>query len=198
MRRAPGADDGGFTLTEVMVAMSILSIFLTLSTSAILSLYQTTNKTQSIADAQQQLGVAFNRLDRELRYSSGISTPGYVGEDPVVEFLSTYTGNPVCTQLRLDVSAQQLQQRTWTQSTATLTPSAWSTLANGVTSTSPPFKFSAADATLNFQRLTVAATVTSGGVAASSTRDFSATFTALNTSLNTDSSATCAEGRSVG
>jgi prepilin-type N-terminal cleavage/methylation domain-containing protein len=197
MNRDQHRDDSGFTLTEVMVAMSIMAIFLALSTGALLSLYSATNKTQSIADAQQQLGLAFNRLDREIRYSSGISTPGYVGTDPYVEFVSTYTGSPVCTQLRLNLASQRLQQRTWTQGTATVTPTAWTTLASGVSSTAQPFTVNAADATLNFQRLAVGVTVTGGGVAASSTRDFSATFTALNTSLNTDSSTACSEGRSA-
>ena len=192
-----GERDGGFTLTEVMVTMSILALFLASATGGILSLYRTTDKTQAIADAQQQLGIAFNRLDREVRYSSGISTAAFVGSDPYVEFLTTYTGSPVCTQLRLRTATRQLQQRSWTQSTGTITPSVWTVLANGVTTTSQPFTVAIADPTLNFQRLTVVLTVAAGGASGSGTRNFTAMFTSLNTSLNTDSSAACAEGRSL-
>jgi prepilin-type N-terminal cleavage/methylation domain-containing protein len=190
-------NDGGFTLLEVMVTMSILAVFLAVATDGLLSLYRLTDKAQAIADAQQQVGITFGRLDRELRYSSGISTPAYVGADPFVEFVTTSTGSPICTQLRLLVSDQQLEQRTWLQGTASITPSGWTVLANGVTTTSQPFALAVADATVNFQRLTVSVSAAGGGAGGASTRDFSAAFTALNTSLTTDSAAVCAEGRGL-
>lgn len=189
-------DEGGYTLAEAVVTMVITAVFMGVSTTSIIALYSSANRAQAIADAQQQLGVAFGRLDREIRYASGVSVPGTVNAEPVVEYLTTYTGTPVCTQLRLRPSTGQLQQRTWKQSTATVTPTPWVQLAGGVTAATP-FTFSPATAVFNFQRLGISLTATAGGAAAALTRQFSAVFTALNTSLNTQSTTPCAEGRSI-
>jgi prepilin-type N-terminal cleavage/methylation domain-containing protein len=189
--------DEGFTLIELMVSVVVLGIFMSVATGGFINLFQTASRTQALADAQQQLGIAFNRLDREIRYASGISTPGFVGAEPFVEFRTTYTGSPVCTQLRVRPTTGQLQQRTWTQGTGTVTPSPWTQLATNVTTTTQPFTLTAADATFNFQRLGISLTTMAGGVVTTGTRQFSASFTALNTSLNTDSSTACSEGRSL-
>jgi len=189
-------DDSGYTLAEAVVTMVITAVFMGISTTSILSLYSSTNRAQAVADSQQQLGIAFGRLDRQIRYASGVSTPGTVDGATYVEFLSTYTGAPVCTQLRFRPSTGQLQERTWTQGTGAVAPSGWQQLASGVSATTP-FQFFNADATYNFQRLEVSLTATSGGAAAPMSRQFRATFTALNTSLTTQSSTACAEGRSI-
>jgi prepilin-type N-terminal cleavage/methylation domain-containing protein len=189
--------EGGFTLVELLVSIVVLGIFMSLATAGFLNMFKTANRTQGIADAQRQLSLAFNQLDREIRYSAGISTPGFVGSEPYVEFLTTNTGSPICTELRLRPTTGQLQQRTWTQSTGTITPSPWTQLATNITTTTQPFVLTIADATLNFQRLGISLTATAGGVVTSVTRQFTATFTALNTSLNTDSSTACSEGRSL-
>ncbi|GAA3384541.1 hypothetical protein [Cryptosporangium minutisporangium] len=190
------ADDSGYTLAEAVVSMVITAVFMGVSTTSILSLYSSANRAQAIADAQQQLGIAFGRLDRQVRYASGVSTPGVVNGEPYVEFLTTSTGVPVCTQLRLRPSTGELQQRTWVQGTGALAPTPWTQLANGVSATTP-FTVTAADATHNFQRLGITLTATAGGPARSTTRQFSATFTALNTTLTTSSTTACAEGRGV-
>ncbi|SHN20950.1 hypothetical protein [Cryptosporangium aurantiacum] len=189
-------DDSGYTLAEAVVTMVLTAAFMAISTTAILALYSSTNRSQAIADAQQQLGIAFGRLDRQIRYASGVSKPGTVNGEPYVEFLTTYTGTPVCTQLRVRPSSGEFQQRTWVQGTGAVTPTPWTQLANGVTAATP-FTFHAADATYNFQQLGVVLTAVAGGPAASTTRQFTATFTALNTSLSTQSSTACAEGRSI-
>ncbi|MFG1925873.1 type II secretion system protein J [Cryptosporangium sp. NPDC048952] len=193
-------DDSGYTLAEAVVTMVITAIFMGATTTSILSLYSSANRAQAIADAQQQLGVAFNRLDRQIRYASGVSAPGTLNGDPVVEYVTTYTGSPVCTQLRLRPSTGQLQQRTWKQTTGAIAPTPWTQLAGGVTATTP-FTFHDATDKFNFQRLEISLSATFGGAAAPLTRQYNGTFTALNTSLNTSASTasttTCVEGRSV-
>jgi prepilin-type N-terminal cleavage/methylation domain-containing protein len=193
----PSERDAGFTLVELLVSIVVLGIFMSMATAGFLNMFKTQNRTQALADAQRQLSLAFNQLDREIRYSSGISAPGLVGSEPYVEFLTTNSGSPICTELRLRPTTGQLQQRTWTQSTGTITPSPWTQLATNITTTTQPFVLTIADATLNFQRLGISLTATAGGVVTSVTRQFTATFTALNTSLNTDSSTACSEGRSL-
>jgi prepilin-type N-terminal cleavage/methylation domain-containing protein len=193
---ARGRRDSGITLIEVVVSMTIMSVAMAIFTGGILQMYRAFNRSDATANAQSQINNAFLRLDKEIRYAAGISTPGSVGSDPYVEFLTTYTGTPVCTELRLRVAAKQLQRRTWVQGSSPLVPSAWVPLASEVSSTQP-FTFTAADATFNFQRLQLKLTATSGSGGTATPKQTDVTFTALNTSLTTSSATVCTEGRAV-
>lgn len=195
-RRARLSDDAGVTLIEVVVAMSIMSVMLAMFTGGILQISRSTNKTDSVSAAQSQLNVAFLRLDKEIRYAAGISTPASVGANPYVEFLITNSGTPVCTQLRLNVTSRQLQRRTWTQGTSPLAPTPWMPLASDVSS-AQPFTLSSADSTFNFQRLRVQLAASAGAGATATTKRTDITFTAMNTSLTTSSATVCTEGRLV-
>jgi prepilin-type N-terminal cleavage/methylation domain-containing protein len=127
--------DSGVTLMELMVGMTIMAIFMTMFTTSVVMMYNSTSKTEAVADTASQLSMAFNRLDTSVRYASGITQPG-IGSDgnSYVEWRSTYSGTAVCTQLRLASGVDQLQQRTWTPSTSGtvtgLTP--WQPLASNV------------------------------------------------------------------
>jgi prepilin-type N-terminal cleavage/methylation domain-containing protein len=193
---ARGRRDSGITLIEVVVSMTIMSVAMAIFTGGILQMYRVFNRSEATANAQSQINNAFLRLDKEIRYAAGISTPGAVGSDRYVEFLTTYTGTPVCTELRLRVAAKQLQRRTWVQGSSPLVPSAWVPLASEVSSTQP-FTFTAADATFNFQRLQLELTATSGSGGTATPKQTDVTFTALNTSLTTTSATVCTEGRAV-
>lgn len=195
MRRLRAPDDG-FTLVEIVVATSIMAACMAMFTAGIIQIYRFVNKTETAADAQGQLAIAFQRLDKELRYASGISTPGLVGDNPYVEYLTTGTGTAVCSQLRLNVTTGVLQYRSWDQGSSPLAPSGWATLAAGVSS-AQPFTVTPAGSTFNFQRLTLSLVVSSGGGGTATTTQTEVTFTALNTSLATSSATVCTEGRSV-
>jgi prepilin-type N-terminal cleavage/methylation domain-containing protein len=188
--------DRGITLIEVVVAMTIMAVAMSVFTGGMLQMYRAANRTEATANAQSQVNIAFLRLDKEIRYAAGISAPGSVGSDRYVEFLTTYTGTPWCTQLRLSASALQLQRRTWMQGSSPLVPGPWVPLASEVTSTQP-FTLSPANATFNFQRLQVKLTATSGSGATATPKQSDLTFTALNTSLTTSSATVCTEGRAV-
>src|SRR4051794_12482703 len=69
-------DDDGFSLIELMVTMTVMSIVMTLFTAGMVQLFSAQNHSDALTGASQQVHVAFVRLDRELRYSSGISAPG--------------------------------------------------------------------------------------------------------------------------
>jgi Tfp pilus assembly protein PilV len=191
-----GATDAGITLVEVVVSMTILSVVMAMFTGGVLQMYRAANRTEAAATSQSQINIAFLRLDKEIRYAAGISTPGSVASDPYVEFLTTYTGTPVCTELRLRVAARQLQRRTWAQGSSPLTPSPWIPLASDISSTQP-FTLSAADATFNFQRLRLKLVATSGAGGTATSKQTDVTFTAMNTSLTTSSATVCTEGRSI-
>lgn len=186
-------DDRGFTLIEVVVTMTILSFVMVIFTGGIIQMYTTANKNESVTNAQAQSNILFLRLDRELRYATGISDPGTLGGDPVVEYLTTNSGTATCTQLRLTTSGKQLKRRQWTQGG---TPGTWLPIASSVTG-SQPFTLLAADPTYNFQRLRLRVTAQAGAGRTATSAQTDITFTALNTSLSTSSSTVCAEGRTT-
>jgi prepilin-type N-terminal cleavage/methylation domain-containing protein len=201
--RADG--DGGFTLLEIVVVMTIMLIVMVVFTAGITQAYSAEDRVESASNAESQITIAFQRLDKEVRYASAVSNQGLVGTDTYVEWLTTNTGTPVCTELRLHTSNGQLQQRSWTQGMTPLVPGAWVPLASGITATPStttpatptPFNVIQATSTFNFQRLQLELTATAGGGSTSTAKGTNITFTALNTSLNTASSTTCTEGRAV-
>jgi len=197
-RTGPGREGGdrGFTLVEILVSMSIMAVFMAMFTGLVVQMFRSANKSSATAAAQSQVNIAFLRLDEEIRYAAGISTPGSVGADSYVEYLTTNTGGPICTELRLNAASGQLQRRTWTRGVSPVTPTGWIPLASDVTSAAP-FTFSPADATFNFQRLRLKLVASSGSGGTAAARQLDVTFTALNTSLSTSSAADCTEGRSI-
>lgn len=207
-------------MIEVTVSMVVMSIALTIFTTGFLQVYRTMNKTESLSTAQAQVTMAFQRLDREVRYASGISTQAQVGQDfyveyaitpPVREPTATPTPSPTatrtltCVQLRLHAASRQLQRRSWPKDVSPVTPTAWVPLVSDVVVPLPggvvteqPFTFIAADPAVNYyQSLQVNVTVTSGGGATETLRRTDVTFTALNTTIETSSEQTCVEGRAV-
>jgi hypothetical protein len=188
--------DSGVTLTELIVSMTIMIVVMAMFTTGIIQIYRTVNETESTSIAQSQVNIAFLRLDREIRYASGLSVPLQVGADWYVEYVTTNTGVPVCTELRLNVAAGQLQRRTWVQGATPLVPSAWLPVASNVSSPQP-FTLLPADATANFHRLRLALVATSGKGDTAASAETAVTFTALNTSLSTSGTAVCTEGRPI-
>jgi prepilin-type N-terminal cleavage/methylation domain-containing protein len=184
-------DDDGFSLIEVVVSMSIMAVFMAMMTTGIVQVYRAINSNDAIAAAQSQANIAFLRLDREIRYASDMSTEGQVGSDWYVEYLTTYTGTSVCSELRLHVANGQLQRRTWTQGGTV--PTTWTVLASGLTATRP-FTFRSADATFNYPRLALSLTAKAGTGTTAATKQMSITFTALN--ATSASASVCTEGRS--
>jgi len=190
-RRAPADRDRGSSLLEMVITVSIMSVFMTVFTTGMIQMYRAANQNQAVADAQTQVHVAFLRLDKQVRYATGISAV-----DPAlayVEFLTTNTGTGTCTELR--VAGRLLQSRSWPQGGAPVTGS-WATLASGV-SAGTPFTREDPSPTQSFQRLRLRLTVTEGGSGHQVTRATDITFTALNTSLATTSDDDCTEGRTV-
>ncbi len=186
--------DAGTTLTEVVVGMSIMSVFLAVFTGAIVTLTRTETRTQALLSSAGDVNTAFQRLDSTIRYAAGISAPGTTGGAGswYVEFLTTASGASVCTQLRVTTGATgQLQSRTWTPTaTGVPTATAWRQLASHVTNgvaVAPagtaavpvPFAVPPASASgVRFQQLVVQVTASTGNPPVES--DSAMTFTALN------------------
>lgn len=191
--RRRAADDRGTTLVELTVALTLMSVFLAMFTAGMIRLYRSANHNEATAAAQSQIHIAFQRLDTEIRYAAGISLEGTAagGSEPYVEYLTTHTGTPVCTQLRLTAGGQ-LQHRRWVQGA---TPPAFTTLVSGVTGAHPFTRKAAGIDGYAFERLTVSVTASGGRNGRS--RQIDVSFTALNSSLATSNETTCTEGRTA-
>ena len=91
-------DDLGFSLIELMVTMTIMSIVLVVVIGAVTQIYSVVTSTEATSVGRDQLGNAFRRLDKELRYASWIAAPGKVGTRWYLEY-ALPTG---CRQLKYD------------------------------------------------------------------------------------------------
>ncbi len=194
--------ESGLSLMELVVGLTIMTIFMTMFTGAVVMMYNTSSKTEALSDTASQLSIAFNRLDKSVRYASAINEPGQAGNDWYVEWLSTYSGRKDCTQVRVHAADNQLQQRTWSVSadgTATgLT--AWVPLASGldIGAAASPFTLNVAsdaarDSAMPYQQLTFRLTAASTGRTGITTTATDVTFTAFNSEALT-SGAICMEG----
>lgn len=188
-RRDPSEREDGWSMVEVAVSMVILSIFMAMMTTGVIEVFRAVNGSTAIADAQSQVNLAFLKLDRDVRYASDISTEGQVNGDWYVEYLSTYTGTAMCSELRLSAAAKTLQRRTWVQGTTP--PATWTLLATGVSS-AKPFTVTASS-TYAFPRLRLDVTAVAGGGSTAATKQFSVTFTVVNARGATPT--VCTEGR---
>jgi Tfp pilus assembly protein FimT len=178
--------DAGVTLMELMVGLTIMTIFMGMFTGAAVMMYNSTSKAEAIGETASQLSIAFSRLDTSVRYASAISQPG-TGMDgnTYVEWQSTYSGATNCTQLRFDVNADQLQQRTWTVAGAG-TYSAltnWLPFASGVTTgATSVFTRDISTETMPHQQLRIYLIAQSMGRTGPTTSVSDVTFTAFNSS----------------
>ena len=192
-------DDGGVTMIEVVVSLTLMAVLMTIFTTAVLQVYRNVNQTEAISSAQSQLNNVFLRLDKEVRYASGVSEQDQIGDYWYVEYLNTSRGTEICAELRLVTTTGVLQRRTWNRSQTPIQPTGWAALASNVYAVpgTDPFLFDAADPAkgLSFQQLTI--TLAAHGRDDKQIAESSVTFAALNTSLATTSTDVCTEGRSV-
>lgn len=188
-------DDRGFTLTELLVSMSVLAVVMVLVTGAVLQASGASARVDAANASQLQAHQAFDKLDRQVRWAAGFSKEGVVGGNSYVEWLYTANGTATCNELRLDATKQQLQQRSWTQGDLR-TVSRWQVVASGVGGTTP-FTTTPADSSFGLARLRILVTATAGGVKAKDTATHDVTYTALNSTGATVPTTVCTEGRTT-
>lgn len=127
------SDEDGMTLVELIVAMGILTILLTVSMSAVMALTKSTVRAQAVSDATDQLRVTFQRLDKEIRYASAINSPGFSGQDYYLEYLveaGAGDGVEMCVQWRVHAATNELQRRTLKAGASSA--SEWQTTVTGL------------------------------------------------------------------
>jgi hypothetical protein len=194
-----GREDGT-SLAELLMGMTLMVIFGSIFTGAILLMNGSANKTESVTLTSNTLNTAFLKLDKTVRYATAVSLPGVgaTSGDWYVELRSTYTGSEVCTQLQADVSTQQLRSRTWTVVNSAATGlTGWTPLASNITngavagtSADVPFTVNQPSTSVSYQTLKITLVSTAGSTAVTTSRS-SVTFTAQNSTAATTSTNVC-------
>jgi len=75
-RAATRATDSGFTLVEGLVAMVVFVTAISVMASATAAMTQNMRHAQGVSLATDQTRLGFNRLDKQVRYATAITTPG--------------------------------------------------------------------------------------------------------------------------
>jgi prepilin-type N-terminal cleavage/methylation domain-containing protein len=205
-RKRPG-DDHGFTLMELVVSMTIMSVVMTVVIAAIAQIYSATNRVDTASYDRSQLTIAFRRLDAEIRYATWLSTPGLVGTRYYEEYAVPNSG---CRELKFDSGVLTLYS--WVLPSAT--PANPVVLASSLTLTSgvvpfttyavgsTPFATASGTATADplgigkgyapqFAQLRLRFSAATGPTVV----PFDTVFTAENTNANTATSNDCSKGR---
>lgn len=194
--------DEGTSLIELIVGMAIMSICGAIFLGSAVTLSRVTAQTQSVTNSASQTNLAYLNLDRTVRYASAIARPATNSAGVwFVEFRDTTSGSEVCTQLRLDKTTKQLEQRTWSTATTPVTPTAFRQISTGFTNGTAaydatdagdqPFFLERDSTTATHQRLTITLVSASGTSGTSSTSRSSFTLTALNSTLPAPTTPIC-------
>ena len=201
-RNRPG-DDRGFTIIELVVSMTIMSIVMAVVIAAIAQIYSATTRVDTASYDRAQLTIAFRRLDAEMRYATWLSTPGLVGGNYYAEYAVPNSG---CRELKFGSGVLTLYS--WVlPSTTPTSPVALAsnlTLISGVLPFTTyavgatPFASATADTAglgkgyaPQFSQLRVRFNAATGPT----TVPFDTIFTAENTNANTATSNDCSKGR---
>jgi prepilin-type N-terminal cleavage/methylation domain-containing protein len=197
-------DDDGVTLIELTVSMMIMSVMMTMFTTAALQMYRAANKSESVAAAQTDLNVVFLRLDKIVRYASWISDPQQTGDRHDIRMLTiTSSDGQRCHGLKVTGgTASRLLILAWNPDDLDDRPTAaqyasdsgsWTTLANnvGAPTGEKPFERVPADSVQNFDRLQLRLEATKGTNESRTKSDTNVRFTALNSSLARSSTDLC-------
>jgi prepilin-type N-terminal cleavage/methylation domain-containing protein len=199
--RQQQTDDQGFSLTEILVTLAIMSVVTMVMVGATVQIYRGTKAIDNTSESRDQLDISFRRLDRELRYASWTSATA--GQKVGDRYYMEYAISAGCRQLKIENGMLSLAEWTLPGTPGTPVP-----LVSGVTVLSgvDPFTISpagtktyasaspgtgmGADYELEFQQVRLRFAVQAGTV----TLPFDSVFTAQNISRkSTDSD--CKYGR---
>lgn len=179
--------DTGFTLTEVMVSMALMSMVMAIVTGGMITMYRTSDRAEAGARTQAALIASFERLDREVRYAQRVNDAGTTadGAFAVTYVLPDADGDRFCVQLSIPTGGGALVRRQWPYLSSTADPAA--TRAVVATDLVPstagqnPFTRSAPDDTVNYDRLRITLTSRVGLTGRGADQAYDLHFTALNT-----------------
>lgn len=184
LRRVRCTDDEGFTLVELIVAMTILVVFFAVFSTIATKVFSTTRKQQTRSASVDVSRNVLQVLDRQVRYANAVNTPVTTGDG--TQWVEWRTGSigkqQTCYQWRVTPTGLA-QYRTWLPPSAVAKP--WATAGSQIGSRSGAPIFAVVDpsapAEQSRQKLTVSFLAGAG-----SGRDGAPTRVSL-TALNTKS-----------
>lgn len=177
----------GVTLAELLVSMTILTIFLAVFSSIAVELLDSVRSQQSRSDNLDSTRTLVQELDRQVRYANAVNPPVTVAGSRYVTWRSGSvngfglpSGVQSCVQWRVS-STGLVQNRSWDPAATPVFASAWETVGNGVgpVGAAEIFSISATTPGQNRQQLALSFQTTHGSQPVA-TRT-AVTFTALNT-----------------
>jgi prepilin-type N-terminal cleavage/methylation domain-containing protein len=114
LRRRRHRDDAGFSLIEVMVGATIMSIVMGIAAEGFLTMYRATNRSEAAAVAQTALNAALGKLDREVRYAYRVNNATSAAGRYAITFVAPDTNNkPLCVELSLPQTGGALLRTQW-------------------------------------------------------------------------------------
>jgi prepilin-type N-terminal cleavage/methylation domain-containing protein len=192
------ASDRGFTLTELIVAIGVFSLFMSMMVATVVVLSQGATRTQLVGQSTNSAITMFGALDRQVRYSDAINYPGPgVSGNRYVEFRTPAESTvsqiiPLCTQWKFDPTTSTVSSRSWND-TAGSTATPWvlriSNVIDDQTPGSPyPFRLvPAGNSGSALQQLEVE--LHAGNKARDEGVEFTSSFVARNSSISSESNA---------
>lgn len=188
----PHADDG-FTLVELLVAMLVFAVFLTILVGTVIGITRASSRAQLLSQSSSSLLLAFQNLDRQIRYANSVNFPGLGASGAsYFEFRvaaeSSTTGYTTCSQWRFVPATKSIESRQWRDGVP-FSPTSWSTKVSSVLDTGAAnYPFQLLPATVDGlakQQLTL--TVSSGTDLINPGASISTTFVARNSSIQSPS-----------
>lgn len=199
LRRRPAKDDSGLTLIELIVALGLFSLFLSLLVGGVVAFTRVTTEARLDAQTSSAVGIAMKRVERSARYANSINYAGVVSGKSYVEWrvdaVSAPAGVTTCYQLRYLPTDGTIALRSWSASDAP-SSATWSVILSGVrgaATTSYPFLTISAGANSNYQGLAMTVDAGQSSTAGTST---SSTVYAKNTTPDSTANAMDASGQS--
>lgn len=192
--------DAGFSLLEVIVALGLFSVLLSIAVAGVISLNRVALATRLDAQTSSQTGIAVQTIDKSLRYAEAVNYPGTTGAGAYVEWrtsaASAASGVTTCTQLRYAPDKGTLAMRSWAAAAAPTTGTWRVILSNvrGPASTTYPFVMIPAGSVSNYQGLAISILT---GPNESAGTETSATIYAKNSSSESPSNTLGSGGQSA-
>lgn len=192
MRLDDPREQSGFSLIELVVAMTIFTIFIGLFLTAVVGLTRGTTRAKLTAETSSGVLLVFQNIDRQVRYADAITIPGTGSSGAryrYVEFRtpaeSTREGVAKCTQWRFDSVEGTIASRQWPASTFA-SATAWSTKVDTVidsSTTDYPFELVKAAAGASTKQQLVL-TIDAGNESLNAGASISTNYIARNSSLS--------------
>lgn len=192
--------DDGFTLLEVIVALGLFSVLLSIAVAGVMSLNRVALSARVDAQTSSQIGIAVQSVDKSIRYAEAVNYPGTTSSGAYVEWRTSAASAPsgvtTCTQLHYAPDSGTLAMRSWV-ATASPTTGTWRVILSkmrGTASITYPFVMIPAGSISNYQGLAISILT---GPNESAGTETSATIYAKNSSSESPSNTLGSGGQSA-